>query len=169
MEHHSLADIRKSDEDKKMNVDGEDEAKRIAHLLTENWDAPLILTTSVQFFESLFSNRPSKCRKLHRIANSIILFDEVQTLPPRIAVPTLSSLSRLAERYGCSIVFSTATQPAFDHLDENVKYYSISGWKPKTIIGEPKKLFEHAKRVNIDWRINQNCSWESVAIELDGE
>ena len=166
LEHHSLADVRGRSEDTTRDRDNEEEAKRTARLLTENWDAPLILTTSVQFFESLFANRPAKCRKLHRLANSIILFDEVQTLPPRIAVPSLAALSRLAERYGCTVVFSTATQPAFDHLHDKVKLFAGMGWKPQTITEEPLRLFTHARRVRIDWQIKESRSWKSVADEL---
>lgn len=125
IEHHSLSDIAPQGRDPGSDGDNEDESRRITGLLAENWDAPIVLTTSVQLFESLFANRPAKCRKLHRLANSIILFDEAQTLPPRLAVPTLAALSRLAERYGCSVVFSTATQPAFGHLNtpEGVQKY----------------------------------------------
>lgn len=167
LEHHSLADVRNEKKDKAPDHDNEKDARRTAQLLSENWDAPLILTTSVQFFDSLFANRPGKCRKLHRLADSIILFDEVQTLPPRIAVPSLAALSRLTERYGCTIVFSTATQPAFDHLHDKVKQYSRMGWQPQTIMKESQCLFNNqARRVRIDWQIKESRSWESIADEL---
>lgn len=165
LEHHSLADVRSKDEDIR-NCDNEEEARRTARFLTENWDAPLVLTTSVQFFESLFANRPARCRKLHRLAKSIILFDEVQTLPPRIAVPSLAALSRLVERYGCTVVFSTATQPAFDHLHDKVKLFAGMGWRPQAIVEEPRQIFNQARRVRIDWQIKQRRSWESLADEL---
>ena len=113
LEHHSLAGTRGPSDLEP------DEAGRRARLLTENWDAPLVVTTSVQLLESLFANRPKACRKLHRLAGSVILLDEVQTLPPKLAAPTLAALSHLAHRYGASIVFATATQPAFDQLDGN--------------------------------------------------
>jgi CRISPR/Cas system-associated endonuclease/helicase Cas3 len=96
--------------------------------------APLIVTTNVQLLESLFSNRPSSCRRRRRLARSAILLDELQTLPPRLAVPTLASLSRLAERYECSVAFVTATQPAFDHLDGEVRKLVVSGWKAREIV-----------------------------------
>ncbi len=166
LEHHSLAYIGMTDKSDGRDYDDQKEACRTARLLAENWDAPIILTTSVQFFESLFANRPGKCRKLHRLANSIILFDEVQTLPPRIAVPSLSALSRLAERYGSTVVFSTATQPAFDHLHDKVKQYAGTGWQPRTITEEPCRLFDQARRVRIDWQIGESRSWESIAEEL---
>ena len=166
LEHHSLADIGILHEDVARDRDNEDEAKLTARLLTENWDAPLVVTTSVQFLESLFANRPGKCRKLHRLANSVILFDEVQTLPPRLAVPSLASLSRLSERYGCTVVLSTATQPAFDHLHDKVKRYATLGWNPRTITSGPQQLYMHARRVKIDWQIDKSRSWESIADEL---
>ena len=115
LEDHSLAGTRP-----KERARDEDEHTD-ARLLAENWDAPIVVTTSVQCLESLFANRPSACRKLHRLARSVILFDEVQSLPTRLAVPTLAALSRLAHRYGSSVVFSTATQPAFTHLSRCVK------------------------------------------------
>ena len=88
LEHHSLAGTRGIVAGE---LDSQSETERTARLLTENWDAPLVVTTSVQLLESLFANRPRACRKLHRLANSVILLDEVQTLPPRLAAPTLAT------------------------------------------------------------------------------
>jgi CRISPR-associated endonuclease/helicase Cas3 len=166
LEHHSLADIRRAGDEKGPNQDDEEEARRTARLLAENWDAPLVLTTSVQFFESLFANRPGKCRKLHRLADSVILFDEVQTLPPRFAIPSLAALSRLSERYGCTAVFSTATQPAFDHLHEKIKPYAPRGWSPERICTDSGPMFDRSRRVRIEWRVETVVSWDSVAAEL---
>ncbi|NTV29488.1 MAG: CRISPR-associated endonuclease Cas3'' [Candidatus Omnitrophica bacterium] len=166
LEHHSLADVGKTKEGAARDHDARDDVAQVARLLAENWDAPLILTTSVQFLESLFANRPGKCRKLHRLADSIILFDEVQTLPPRIAVPSLAALSRLAERYGCTVVFSTATQPAFDHLDEKIRQYASTGWRPRMVVSDPQGLFRRSRRVRVDWQVAQGRAWGSVAEEL---
>jgi CRISPR-associated endonuclease/helicase Cas3 len=96
IEHHSSLD-----------PDHETASNRIA---CENWDAPIVVTTSVQFFESLYANRTSRCRKLHRIANSVVIFDEVQTFPPNLLKPIESVLGQLLSHYGVSAVFCTATK-----------------------------------------------------------
>ena len=90
----------------------DEELTRI-ELIVENWDAPVIVTTSVQFIESLLAASPSRARKLHNIADSVVLFDEVQTLPTGLLTPVLSVFRELATNYGVSFVFSSATQPAF--------------------------------------------------------
>ena len=100
VEHHS-------------NVDPDCE-NRLNRLASENWDAPIIVTTSVQFFESLYGNRPSRCRKLHRIARSVVVFDEVQTVPAGLLEPIRDVLVQLMSDYGVTAVFCTATQPALD-------------------------------------------------------
>ena len=83
-------------------------------LATENWDAPIIVTTNVQFFESLFANRSSKCRKLHNIVNSILIFDEAQMLPVPFLRPCTQAIWELTAHYGCKAVLCTATQPSLD-------------------------------------------------------
>ena len=108
VEHHSsvLSDAEEETDEK--NV-----FQRIA---TENWDAPVIVTTAVQFFESLYSNRPSQCRKLHNIANSVIVFDEAQMLPTGQLEPCVGAIANLAAHFRASVVLCTATQPAISDL-----------------------------------------------------
>lgn len=104
LEHHSNMDYTSSEELRPMQ------------LASENWDKPVIVTTNVQFFESLFASKSSKCRKLHNISNSVIIFDEAQMFPTEYLKPCLLMLEELAANYRSSIVLCTATQPAFADL-----------------------------------------------------
>ena len=88
-----------------------DEKNLKRSLASENWNVPIVVTTAVQFFESLYSNKTSRCRKLHNIANSVIVFDEAQTLPPQHLKPCIRAILELVDQYGCSAVLCTATQP----------------------------------------------------------
>lgn len=166
IEHHSLAGTRQVDQGESDHQDEYDKA-RIERLLAENWDAPLIVTTSVQMLESLFANAPSACRKLHRVARSVILFDEVQTLSTSLVVPTLQALSRLVERYGSTVVFATATQPAFDHLHEKIRVRGNRGWQPQEIVPHSAQLFHLARRVRVETPENESpLSWEELAEQM---
>ena len=109
-------------------------------LATENWDAPLIVTTNVQFIESIFANKPSKCRKLHNIANSIIIFDEVQMLPEDYLLPCVEVIKELTEHYNCCVVLCTATQPSLDKFFDN---------KAIEIIDKPEFYYDVFKRTKI--------------------
>ena len=102
LENHCNVDYESSEEMKSMQ------------LAAENWDKPLVVTTNVQFFESLYSNKSSKCRKLHNMANSVIVFDEAQMLPPDYLKPCLAAMEELVDYFRCSIVLCTATQPALN-------------------------------------------------------
>jgi CRISPR-associated endonuclease/helicase Cas3 len=113
LEHHSLADWQTRDE---TEDDPASPAAR-AKLASENWDAPFIVTTNVQFFESLHSHRPSAVRKLHRLLGSVVLFDECQTFPPELLDPSLATLQALQAYGKTSLVFCTATQPAFERRE----------------------------------------------------
>jgi len=170
IEDHSLAGTRPAAKGKDAgNIKSGDEVKNQARLLAENWDAPIVITTSVQLLESLFANRPAACRKLHRLSRSVILFDEVQTLPVALIVPTLAALSRLADRrYGSTVVFSTATQPAFTHLDKAVREFCTSGWRPREIVRDSRNLFSGPRRVRAKWPpAGEKVSWEQLAREIN--
>lgn len=155
LEDHSLMDIGNDDQ-------GSDSYR--ARLLAENWDAPIIVTTSVRFFESLFANRPAACRKLHNIARSVVVFDEVQTLPSDMVIPTLAALSHLREAFGCSVVLSTATQPAFGYLGESIRKYAPGGWEASEIVPTDLKLFQRVRRARVHWPVDREITtFEEIA------
>ena len=164
LEHHSLSGIR-TDESKAGQDDGEvNHSGAEARQFVQNWDAPIIITTSVQLLESLHANKPGACRKLHQLAHSIILLDEVQTLPTSLAIPTLKTLSRLThEKYGAVVVMATATQPAFDTLSEKVKEAGNDGWQPREMAPRELKLFERSKRVEPVWKLETPVSFDTVS------
>lgn len=163
LEHHSLAGL--GPEVEQRDAEGANERQR--RLLAENWDAPIVLTTNVQLLESLFSNRPSCCRKLHNLMNSVILFDEAQGLPQHLAVPTLAALSHLSAAYRSTVVFATATQPAFDTLNEAVKKHAVCGWQPIEVVPEHPVLFAALERVLVRWpETGKKHTWAQLAVEL---
>jgi CRISPR-associated helicase Cas3/CRISPR-associated endonuclease Cas3-HD len=170
LEHHSMTGASETGQEARDEVD---KARRLRDQLAENWDAPLIVTTSVQALESLFAHRPGPCRKLHRMARSVILFDEVQTLPPKWVQPILGSLAHLTTpRYGTSIVFSTATQPAFTSLSAKVEELGGYKWEPVEIAAEPPRMFSLLKRTRIDVseiQSEKTRGWDEIAEELAGD
>lgn len=126
-------------------------AKKRVELSTENWDAPIIVTTNVQFFESLFASKRSACRKLHNIANSVIIFDEAQQIPIQYLQPFTKALKILVEEYGVTVVFCTATQPNLDSKkDYRNKFFVFDGIDNMTnIIKRPDTLFSKMNRTNV--------------------
>lgn len=159
LEHHSA--VGPQENLKGPDRDAESERIRRARLAAENWASPLVVTTSVQFFVSLFANKPAECRKLHNIARSVVLFDEVQTLPPKLLPSLLSAVRLLSqEPYGITAVFMTATQPAFASARDALPY----GWNPVEISSKPSAMAEAMRRTHI--RLpgsNEKCSWIEIA------
>ena len=154
VEHHS-------------NLDPENESSK-NRLAAENWDAPIIVTTNVQLFESLFANRTSACRKLHNITNSIIILDEAQMLPPEYLKPILSVLKGLVDYFGVTVVMMTATQPALIGKI-GIEPNSFEGLTNITnIIDDPDSLTKVFKRVDIKFPddLNKRKNWEEIAEEL---
>ncbi|MEN6621335.1 MAG: DEAD/DEAH box helicase, partial [Smithella sp.] len=145
IEHHS-------------NIDPEKDTER-NRLAAENWDAPIIVTTNVQFFESLYANKNSRLRKLHNFARSVIVLDEVQSLPPVLLYPILDAIRELREHYGCSIVLSTATQPAL----KKRKSFMYGLDTVKEIIPDAMKLSRDLARVNIEWTTDVTTEYSAIS------
>lgn len=127
------------------NPDLELQSKEKRNLAMENWDAPIVVTTAVQFFESLFADRPSRCRKLHNIAGSVVILDEAQTLPLDLLRPCVTLIDELALNYRTSIVLCTATQPALD------KEQGFKGGLEgvRELAPQPRKLYRDLRRVRV--------------------
>lgn len=140
LEHHSSFN---EDEKDNSTITGEYSSLQTRkRLACENWAYPIIVTTTIQFFESLFSNKPSRCRKIHNIAESIVIFDEVQALPKEIILPTLQMLKDVQKIMRTSFLFCTATQPAFESRHG---FDGIHGICP--LVDAPESLYENTKRV----------------------
>ena len=160
IEHHSQAD-----------ADEHDETAR-SRLACENWDAPLIVTTNVQLFESLFAAKTSRCRKLQNLVNSVIVLDEAQQLPPEFLQPILDVLNLLVKHYGVTVVLCTATQPALsstNYFDANQNLRGLEN--VREVIEDPDALYAQLKRVSVelpsDWRTQME--WPAVAQALSRE
>jgi len=155
LEHHSNFDWEtKPDQNSEADGDG---LKRL-RLATENWDVPVVVTTAVQFFESLFAARTTPCRKLHNIAKSVVILDEAQTLPLKLLRPCMAALDELARNYGASIILCTATQPALRVMDgalERNKQNQPQGFDigpDRELAPDPEALYAALKRVNVEVR-----------------
>ncbi len=138
------------------------EAERLVRA-TETWDMPVVVTTAVQFFESLFSNRPSQCRKLHRLAKSVIIFDEAQMLPLPYLRPCVWAMAQLVEHCGASAVLCTATQPALGPL--------FREFAPELPMEElcPMAAADWDAFRRVTFRRAGKLAWEELAGQLQGQ
>ena len=125
--------------------DNDDEISCKKRIATEDWDAPIIVTSAVQFFESMYSNRPSKCRKLHNIARSVVIFDEAQMMPTRHLLPCVAAMCSLVKLFGCSVILSTATLPVLDDYIEEF----LPGVHPIELNGDVEGMYEKFQRADI--------------------
>ncbi len=134
----------------------------------ENWDAPIIVTTAVQFFESLFANRTSRCRKLHNIANAVIVLDEAQSLPLHVLHPSLAALDELQRNYRSSIVLCTATQPAWRKddnalIDKQRRNLGFQIDPDRELAPDPIDLYQRLKRVQVEVQPGETTDGDIVA------
>jgi CRISPR-associated endonuclease/helicase Cas3 len=152
LEHHSAV------------LDGDAGSSRWRRLAAENWDAPVVVTTTVQLFESLLSNRPSHTRKLHRLAGSVIVLDEVQSLPMSLLPVILDVLRTLVDDYGATVVLSTATQPQFWAMPV------WAGFPSTSLLPQEQAVRSSLRRVSYEWRLGQpKPTWPEVAGWLAAE
>ncbi|MBR1422958.1 MAG: CRISPR-associated endonuclease Cas3'' [Ruminococcus sp.] len=131
-------------------------------LLAERWDMPVIITTSVKFFEAFFKSKPSDLRFLHNAANSVVVFDEAQSIPAELVGTTMETMRALCDTFNSTALFSTATQPAFD-VRPDIKFNS------REIISDPTALYSRTKRVEIEWDIEKPILLEQIAEEMSDE
>ncbi len=163
IEHHSAVNVPEDTGESRPRDPFE---KHPTEYAAENWDAPIIVTTSVQFIESLFANRTSFCRKLHNIAHSVVIFDEVQTLPSHLLNPLLNVFRELRDHYGVSFVFSTATQPVFKHRPLSL----TEGFMPEEIeeiTQDTAEIFRALRRVSIHVpKPDETTGWDTLADQM---
>lgn len=161
VEHHSALEVPEGDE-------GQGEAQLLQRLATENWDAPIVVTTTVQLLESLLSNKPSKVRKIHRLSRAVILLDEVQALPPELLHPTLDVLELLATPveeggFGSTVVLSTATQPALEAVCGSEHPHLA---RATEIVPDFPRHFALLRRVEYEWRPDA-MTWDELTGEIE--
>jgi CRISPR-associated endonuclease/helicase Cas3 len=154
LEHHSA--VADGDESSPVEL-----WQQWARLASQNWDAPVVVTTTVQLFESLFAHRPARCRKLHNVARSVVVLDEVQTLPPHLLDPIRDVLAALVRDYRVTVVFCTATQPG---IEANRYFQGLPG--VQEIVPEPGRYFRALKRVNYEIPQGDRWGWDRVAREM---
>lgn len=156
LEHHSNTE-----------PDKESQENNKSRLATENWDAAIVVTTTVQLFESLFAARTSRCRKLHNIANSVIVLDEVQLLPPEHLAPIRKIIKLLAQYYGVTFVLATATPTSLDAQNSPFGKELLVGLDSTEIVLDPNKYYNALKRVRYILPADfQQNSWDEIAEKL---
>ena len=173
LEHHSHY-LHPAEREKHAGQDNTDDDQPDAReaqqfrLATENWEATVIVTTAVQFFESLFSDKPSRCRKLHNIANSVVIFDEAQMIPVSLLKPSVLAMKELADHYGTSLLFCTATQPALNRSGNDAFPGFDAGRVTEIVPGDRlKALFDLFRRVKLMYL--DKLSDTSLAERLNAE
>ncbi|WP_239108090.1 CRISPR-associated helicase Cas3' [Microbispora siamensis] len=149
LEHHSGVDL-----------DDGTPGRPWQSLAAENWDAPFVVTTTIRLFESLFSNKPAAMRRVHRLAGSVIVLDEVQALPDRLLIPIVSALRTLTRWFGATVVLASATQPPFELLSP------LRGERIRDVIAEPKPLYAAlGQRVRYRWLLDPKPTMAQVAAQ----
>lgn len=155
LEHHSNLEVKERPE-------GEENQSSAPELATENWDAPVIVTTTVRLFqETLFGTRTTQLRRLHNVSGSVIVLDEAQSLPAHLLIPTLDALSFLVRYARCSVVLCTATQPA---LDEALGFPALKD--VRDLVRDAARYFDALKRVEYEFRTAEPIPWAQLADEV---
>lgn len=152
LENHSNVDLNNYDDETKVQM----------MLAAENWDSPIVVTTAVQFFESMFSNKPSKCRKIHNIADSVVIFDEAQMLPLDYLLPCATAIRQLADNYNSAVVLCTATQPNFQSILNLTDKKNES--QLTEICNSAENLTDDFRRVN--FKYEGKLEDDEIALEL---
>lgn len=148
LEHHSAIEDDRFEVNAE-RADGAKGQKEKLKLAMEDWAAPVIVTTNVQLFESLFAARPSRCRKLHNLAGSVIVLDEAQTLPRHLLVPTVWAIDELARNYGATVILCTATQPAFDRRQLSEGHRLGLTLEDRELAPDPSRLAGELRRTTL--------------------
>nr|WP_246580681.1 CRISPR-associated endonuclease Cas3'' [Deinococcus aestuarii] len=155
LEHHSNLEVTERPE-------GQENQTSAPELATENWDAPVIVTTTVRLFqETLFGTRTAQLRRLHNLSGSVIVLDEAQSLPAHLLSPTLDALSFLVKYARCSVVLCTATQPA---LDERLGFPDLKDIRD--LVPDTAHYFDALRRVEYEFRLTEPTAWPALAAEL---
>jgi CRISPR-associated endonuclease/helicase Cas3 len=156
LEHHSAVALD-DDDDGRGGA-----AARWRRLAAENWDASFVVTTTVQLFESLFGRRPAASRKVHRLANAVVVLDEVQALPHRLLPVLADGLRLLKERFGATVLLSSATQPELWELT------ALRDVPVRDVIRDPAPMYAGLRRVRYEWRLEPRPTWAEIAGEAAG-